>query len=1179
MYKMATVSKPAEPTCVWNAMQLTKLAGQYYHGSNFIGFEDHKAFDNPNNASRGPNNTAYDLIPSLLDLDPTSMLAQSKTAANFRNPVGSVGYTHHHRAMEYMGALGSQFMRWWREYNTLASLAIAAEKEQKSGVKRLLSDARTTHYGMGDIEAFLMATGKLTDGIISYPINDVVSVERIYKLVSEQLASVLSVLDNEGAKVGEMMAATSIGVGTIPKVGTPCAFLSAATIDALYRHPWKRAFTNPHVRDMFVAQIKSRIDHSNLNLTGNGKYIAIGEGSDVTYLPTMANTTELGTLTSLTDYLEKLYEKVDAKAVLSDTLYAHNRTNSWTDQFYTTGDLVEAIFIEDSVKPWLVGSRVCTMLAPPKTIDALNNPLFVGVTGTGALGSFNTVRASSDTVNYISGTTDYYYKGVSGVTALGGIAAISEGLTEPPLPNGILYLGDCASATALTWVKLLKWLDRSLTPEVRTMLDRTGRAKRSIPSYSTAKISSTDSLLAGMISSGSRDGYLTGLNASFNTDRKSRIENNGPVLGGILATAGGHFQHSPFLYSGGNKWDSDDSSAGLHVTDFLGRTYNITATWGMFTGHWESGRISRWQHEMISSSMALGTSDVAGAVGQSMMSIPLFTNDVRTASTSTVTKTHVYPSKTKGEAAYTITTAMLTDQTKIDRYFVNASTAVKTANGAASWEHFHPIHGFMRGLALVTPNTPVVNTASNEAGATNRGRSDNGHGASKIPLTGASPATKYYGESDDGSGFKDGDGAGAVMAPGNTWFWDPTRSQITGVSWHRWAGLAFTDVLPHPYCAEPFAVALSSVTLDEINTLGVLQPTERKNAAYLVSMMTRPAALEDSRRGFERGPYVPVHAYADNVTASGLLEDDYGSVNALGILGSPMFYKSMIVGDCAHLMKTIYDGSPSSGDVLDLASGSSGSSLNGSSLFDLNFGILNGCGLNHLNRATGIGLNATNAMSIGGLAYPSNKKGTSADFAGAIPFRLQGENAVPVGTNNGDIKMAVCVDGSGLIHEDDITTPAMLDCMQWLMSVFNGSSVYRHNYMMQDVVNAGLSAIGLVEAHQTQFIGKVDTATYGESSIGNVWGKGVPGSQTVENPWFSRNGTSAISNRRARDREDKLDHPWVRSEGQSGLVTLRYDVSDVDNYFERNKSALLSIGNTLNTGLTNSLFIELQTAN
>jgi len=1151
MYKLSTVTKPVEPTTIWNAMYLSLLAGnQFQLPEGQLSFMDNVAFEDPDGAVRGVANPAYLALPTLMDLDPTCVMATAKDAANRRNPAGSVGYTYHHRNMEYISAISSQFMTWWYEFCTITQIALAAEAAYKADRPRLGS-TREARYGDGDIEAFLLAVGEITGGVLSYPVGKQIDVMTIFNNVLNAVGPLLGVLDDEGAKLGEFAAQRHLGIGTMPQSGNSIAFLSSATINALYRAPWKRMLTNTRARTEMRPQFESRIEAVEISGVAGDGILAIAEADDLIFLPDTADVGET--------LIDTIFNQADARPLLTDALYAAGRDQEWTDQLYTVGDLVTSIFVTQTVDP-IATSRVCTLLGapgvdPPAGASGARD-YFPTVAGTGALGSLNFI---DDTVtNYISGTTDFYLNDIGGVGW-----ETNEGYTDIHLPNGVLYLGSCANATAINWIEILRWLDSAYSTETRLLLDRTGRAKLSLPMPNKAKIASTDALLAGMAYHGQRDGYLTPINPSFNVERKSRPENDGPALYSTASGALGTQVTSPTLGVGWNNWDRIDNSDGIHLVNYQGGTLDVPETFSRFVGQWNGGRISNWVPWNIPSALAMGSgTSPGGIIGSNLLSLPMFD-----------AATPILPMPTGVDYAEIITG--ISDQTDLSDLYVPG--AANADQGACQWENQHPTRGFMRGLAMITPIAEG-----------NMVRSDDQQDRYRLNVTAGSAVAAggtitTYSMAENPHGLSDELGD---MTTSCTHFFDPASSKIVGDAWYRWAGHSFTDVLPDPYAARPFAIPTSSMTLSDINTLsdGL---TERTIHAAIVTSTDPTPTLTTGLGGsvgiwqFDiNNPLGTPPLFADG---EGRLESDKGSGIGFFPMGAAIAAPSMLAGlvnvlrnpPGGHAQLGSYeDTAPTLALDMDTIAGALPT-------FEANMSVMNGCARNTVNRVSCVAYNQTNGISSGSISSPESWVGGGFNPAIELPTRYQGENNVLVG-NEHTLSMVTLVDGIGLLPDTDLMSYYLFDSLAWLANVYQIGDVQLANSTLLDSVGSFVltpfaEAYSGRIGHSSQITNDAIEALGSGMTGMSLLKVPVPGFTTVPNPWFS--ALNLLTNRRARARTTVLSHPWVRGESGPGCVTTRFELGEVTDHYTRVRGLLRSIGTNLSSGLDNSLFLEIQIAN
>ena len=114
--KLPLTMKPAEPTSIINALIGPLIAGDTLIGDHQLTWASPATILDPDSAPRGPSNRSYVENPPLIDLDPTSTLALGLQSAERNRVSGTTGYTHLHRAVEYLSAISAQFASWYREY-------------------------------------------------------------------------------------------------------------------------------------------------------------------------------------------------------------------------------------------------------------------------------------------------------------------------------------------------------------------------------------------------------------------------------------------------------------------------------------------------------------------------------------------------------------------------------------------------------------------------------------------------------------------------------------------------------------------------------------------------------------------------------------------------------------------------------------------------------------------------------------------------------------------------------------------------------------------------------------------------------------------------------------------------------------------------------------------------------
>lgn len=1142
MLIMPTVSKPPEPTATLNGLLSAFALGQS-HGDhpNALAFMDFATFNNPDASPLGPNPPDYTAVPGMMELDPTSLLSQAVEVTDYRNPTSTVAYTHHLRGMAYYQAISAQFAKFWAEYCVITQLALAEEANVESGQDLRLGKHRNIRVGTGSIAAFLAATGEITGGLINYSVHERIDVMAIFEKVKLEMETYIGCLDHTSFSLACDVVSESIGIGTIPEpVSDATAFLSAATFDALFAHPWKRVLVNQRARDLMSEALASRLE-GGAQIDGDhdlNDMMLLAEGGDITMLPFASGIAGTNATTAI-------FNAVDARPPLTTAMYDTARAPEWLDQFYTTGDLVEAIFDTQQVALFAESSLSVALNLPGYQQQNSNGwEIMPGIAGTGALGSVNELLA--DRMNYITGMVDVFENAAS-------LGSLGDSLTTQLLPNGLLYMGDCANATALNWISLLRYLTNAMPVELAKLFQSIDRSKVSLPWPTDSKLSidSTDALIGDMVSSSIRDGYLSDLSLAFNVQRVSRTEQEGPILGATSVTQGtNNLEVSPVLLHGANGWGRVDGSQGIMLQNHLGQVFPVENPSSRFTGEFSAGRLCTWAPNLCNDAIAWGEGDVGDIVAENLLSMPCWEDGVPQIGAFTGVGLGFEERMTMSQT--------LVDQTNLTGLYQGSGQALRDQQGLATWENEHPTRGFKRGLACIMPETLAV--SSNVASIR---RIDP---ATTLTATDGVLTLRWVPTLDDGHGFADSTGA---SAPKLTWYWDPCRAQIVGQSWRRWAGTMFQDTLVHPFVPQPIAVSTAPLTLADINTR-VYLPREREVHAAFVY----PDAAGITTGVL--GPDGVTQALQANghVATDGRVESDPGSSCNMMVLGYSDHNPAMVTGTAQFALEQEPTAGALVGAFFDATSTAATGDMSLLPAFDANISIKSGCqGVwNHLGA---VGCNATNNVSIGSLAVPTYNVGVLA----GIPTRWEGRHEVPVGDGTGHHFVTV-VDGCGLLHEDNPWAAYVIRPYSWLMSMYTG----------YDPLTITSGSLGIMQGNQYAPFMSVLSSHVGISTANNnplaVAGDNyhegakspVPGVRQVENPWM-RKGLE-LTQIEAETREaNKLVTPWVRADGEDGFVHARYSGSELGGFFSEWRGNLLGFGSELQSGLSHSLWMELQQIN
>jgi hypothetical protein len=1042
-----------------------------------------------------------------------------------------------------------------------------------------LSSTREVRYTDGDVEAFVLATGELTGGVISYPTGSEIDVDVIYNTVINALNPLISILDNQGASMGETACKDAIGIGVMPKIGAPMAFIDAATFDNLYRSPWRKVLMNTRVLEMMMPQLQSRLDAVLANAAADvGDYLVIAEGEDSLKLPAVVPLDWSGTLA------EYIVSEIKSLGNMTTTMYVGDE--DWRHQFYTKGDLVEALLVDNSVDP-LTPSTLSVLLGAV-TNDGEHAVVASTVDGTGALSSIN--LNTYEAVNVLNGTINADFK--EGLLSADLVNPRGDGSRVSRfLPNGVLYLGDCSNATAVNWINILRWLQNALPTDVRLIMERTGRSKRTLPSVGSLKLASSEATLGLMNYCGVRDGYKSGLNPAFNIERETRIEQEGPIMVSNLQSSSDTVDTTPYPFAGGNNWDVPDSSPGVYASNHLGVSTTIVDPPARFSGQWSSGRISSWVPSVITANAATGSGSVSSRVAQNLLSIPMLDDNGR-----------YVPFKLSGTVSERVDMGKsLLDQKQLVNMYNGAGYTGAHQFGAASLEHNHLEHGFVRGLAnrypqsfcetsygddgwaapdsILHPKTPVGGPASRDGAWSEV--------TLKTSRTGLNVTFRVRTTSDDGYGFKDSSGE---MPFASNHLWDPTRSQITGLAWLRWAGNFFGDILPHPFVPNPIVVGTSAMTLTDINTR-VLEPSQRVVNAIAVQNIGSagaPQYLGDgvTEIGFQDNSDSEDRKVAVPGTVYGNLIMGYCDRNP-ALLGGTVS-KNLVMTDAP--LEAGSDGKINAGEALPPGAPSSQLSrddLHAIPPYTVNLSVMNGHTRGEINSLGGLGNNATAATGalfpepcVGDIAtpYSTSPVGFVKNLT-SMPVRYAGENHTNVGTGS-LAAVSVCVSGSGVLPEGDTLSYRMFRAMGWIYHTYNLDEAAAVSPTQQGYAtaapNIGSPLLSLRE-------GKIGSTTIPNGEASDYWLDNclsviADAASSVSNRWFSK-GEGILSTYRAWLRNRDLVNPWVRGEGSDGIVHMRYDIAEVGSVYDAYRVGMQALGATMNVGLNNNLFLELQQGN
>lgn len=1192
-------------------MLLGKFRGDFVGA---LSFKEEAAYANPDLSLRGAINSQYSEVPRLHELDPTSTQAVSIDLAQRRDPKGAVGYTHEFVSLEYMSAISAQFASWFREYLTVANVALKAETDLSSGNYQLLDMELDVRYGDGHVAAFYAAVGDFNSSLLSYPASQPLSVAAVHDKVLASVQEYIDVLDQVGYSAGESATREVVGLGSLPQSGVPVAFLSSNTVDRLYRAPWARILRVPRARDLVERQLMSRLDLLNASATNmdEADFVTITEGDDTFVVPVDQTFDELTTA-------------IDARGVLSHTDYytdsAKQAGSAWLGQFHTKGELVAEIL--EGNFDILGGGSQCIALSPLAQVGnnaiiaprSLDTPM-----DTGPLSSYNTIvdhiAADPKQFNWIHGSND--------VHGLGANSTAGSALLDPTqgayLPNGILYCGVLGEATAIDWVRILRALKLNYPIEAKTLLTKTGRSKKTLPKGAPT-VASSDSLLSEAIANGQRDGYLNFPMMAFNTSRKARTEQEGPFFaasGEALSTyAGGA---SSFIVSQYNGWDRSDSSAGKFVLDPQGNQIDFTGSIpARFSGEWDAGRFASWQPDLISESLATGPGSIEERIAENLLSYPGIKGTGRTFTPRYIPNSPNTLQTLTGNyiSEYVIAAADVEEMTAISPYntlYNSATHKTGMYTGGVALESIHPTRGFMRGFANYHSEDPYNNVSGDPVIprlVCNRTYLQNANqGTVNVHIDGTPTpyfqrASVYnYKVAQDASLT----GASAAAPDCKTWLWDPTRAQIVGNAWHRWAGHLMAGALPHPYVPMAIAAFPAAAELGDLTKLGTL--ASRPCSYYVhvddarAAAVTSPDATQAvSLAGLGSGTDRSKSTKCTSAEVSGMSSVSF----CLPVNGSAS--NNALVGDLTanKLTKKLWN-MTSDPMTKSMVSGDVSGNLTALPIQDMVFPVVNGCSRKGTLTTTGHTLQsgwstATPVLHAGvkkviaqaqtlfpaydSIANNHSNNGvvvtTASGSEANMNVRYEGEVLVPIKTTQAGAgprpAANLIIDGKGFNFADDIITHTVMDGLGWLKSLYNADggvimNSFQNAWPVSGNANGAITEVELPNLghNYSTMVGDITDEHY--DALGVARNYELNGSH---DDWFRKG--AVLTGRHARLRAKTLVNPWVRPIGKAGIFNLQYMTDGVlPNYLSLGKS-MLTDGRAYQAGLINSTFLEAHMAN
>ena len=561
-----------------------------------------------------PEGGGYDdIIPPLHALDPTAKLALSTQLFHENDRTSTIGRTSTIREKIYNYAVSGEFAEWWKEFCLLAALAVDADVSRKKG-KIKIHRNREVYEGDGYVEAFLMACGDLRDPIIGLTDHDDVDLQRVFDALTVRFKGVISALGQDGFADVTKEIGNTYGVGMSPVDKGNVALIRAEAFEKLFGGNLKLLLRHPHARRLLRHVIVSRIPAS---ACGVDIPFTITQGHDTLVIPG-----DIMMGTSPSAVFDTMCQRIDARPELSTAEYTVQHF-VFEHQFYTTGDLVNALYVRQSVDP-LAESHLNVLLGMPvaTTIQGVNGASVSDyVLGTGGLGSIDTIR--TDRINPIMGM-DPYYSQMDEEIPGAGIAAdrIFDRTFLFNLPNQNLSMSSCANATALNWLEFLEWYGRAQSSDLKVVMNIGGESKTlEKQDLKVTKVQLVNPLTAyaKLNYDTQRDGVSTKAMASFNLSKANRIGQQGPVLVGVSHHVG------PRVLSGANEWTRVEPSSHLTRPSVQGGTLglNVDLDSGFVGEPQGSKTASPYLPKGIVVEEQLGMNNPELATAYNIMSMPL----------------------------------------------------------------------------------------------------------------------------------------------------------------------------------------------------------------------------------------------------------------------------------------------------------------------------------------------------------------------------------------------------------------------------------------------------------------------------------------------------------------------------------------------------------------------------
>lgn len=1204
--KIAITKKPFSPRATWNWLlgakcraDSTGLVGRGLLFKTDVEFKDDQIADAP----KGYFPSSYTAIANPNKIDPTCEQIIGRELLEETDVVSSnVGRASIHAERVGQSFISAQFGEFVREWELLAAMALTAEANMKAGTRVKISESRNIYEGDGDIMAFLAATGELVGTEFGFSEMDNVDVAKIVTRAAALINENIAALTELDYREGYDHLDDAIGMGTMPHDGTPAVLLRAGTYETLFESPLRRVMRTHHGRMLYKPILKSRIPDK--GVYGEQEDFILVEGNDQIIFPA-AIMVQVSGFEQLFDLLTDIMVDVEESRVAHKD-YERNHVE-FTDQFLTSGDLVQAIYVDRTVTPWAQSNLEVAL--GPITGEIINGIAGMRISehipGTGGLGSVSFVRNGA--FNFITGMDQYYIdyeQDPLAGTMNGGESDLS---IMCQLPNGILDLSSPAFCTLSNWLELLAWYKGSQSDELRYLNANTSplQTKQLYKLGSSARtLSNSAESMAAIIANSQRNGTLTKCYASFNTIKVAEPGQQGPVLADASL---GSVGFTPI--AGLNGWTRADKSQ-IRLTDFQGRRLTLpdsSSVCSSFSGEMQSEKApSGLITPRVPSSGQFGTSDIDRAISRNLASMPLSLDGRSVLPTS-----FGVSDNTRRED---VAKQMLTDKTIAASGWLSLNMDLLTGfkrglvhgksitpgNHNASGSMVDKLTGWSReGTSVATATSwSWANTAypNVHAGATISETSIE-HPSFAGVLPGHVALSDLLSQGIEFQHHDYKDMTNGENTPKRTWYWDPSRTPAVGATNRLIYGHMYDDVVLSAAQSYYPEVAVGAIKTHDIQSDVNSEMTNCK-----VAIMAKDGSLVNPPR-FNSMSGIGRDEQVDIAFLDGRVEQDFGAYPAV-MFNHGWSDQLDLISETAgsmhmtefglNVIGSIYDDFDQGSNIHQTTlSGNRSGYVPTLSIPRRNYSTTNGCTRHNFNLFSMPTLNTANGIRAAQVVFPE-RKGSGNDMV-SLENWFDGPNPAPM---NADANVLI-IGGHGVCRDYGMAHYA-LSPISWLMSTLtgldessdgaaypmaaHGTSRTSPGYGDRDKVEVVLPTIPSISTS----IGGVSSfaaITYGigATSSPNEWFLDAEASGLLSFGFVTTSNVSSIVPINHQDmRSDKsasaVSNPWKRAGNEGyGMETLKYDPHVASRAIQVKLAAdLRDRARSLRAPYSNDLFRDLQ---